>query len=29
MAIKLEKGQRINLEKGNGTKLTNICVGVN
>lgn len=28
MAIKLEKGQRINLEK-NGTKLTHICVGVN
>ena len=29
MAIKLEKGQRINLEKNNGSKLTNICVGVN
>lgn len=29
MAINLEKGQRINLEKSNGTKLTNICVGVN
>jgi tellurium resistance protein TerZ len=29
MAIKLEKGQRINLEKSNGTKLQNICVGVN
>lgn len=29
MAIKLEKGQRINLEKNNGTKLQNICVGVN
>ncbi|KAA6300714.1 MAG: Stress response protein SCP2 [Candidatus Ordinivivax streblomastigis] len=29
MAIKLEKGQRINLEKGNGNKLQNICVGVN
>ncbi|MDR0982445.1 MAG: tellurium resistance TerZ family protein [Culturomica sp.] len=29
MAIKLEKGQRINLEKGNGNKLHNICVGVN
>ena len=29
MAIRLEKGQRINLEKGNGSKLTNICVGVN
>lgn len=29
MAIRLEKGQRINLEKNNGSKLTNICVGVN
>lgn len=29
MAIKLEKGQRINLEKGGGTKLTNFCVGCN
>lgn len=29
MAINLEKGQRINLEKSNGTKLLNICVGVN
>jgi tellurium resistance protein TerZ len=29
MAIVLEKGQRINLEKSNGTKLLNICVGVN
>jgi len=29
MAIKLEKGQRINLEKSNGSKLVNICVGVN
>jgi tellurium resistance protein TerZ len=29
MAIKLEKGQRINLEKTNGSKLQNICVGVN
>ena len=27
MAIKLEKGQRINLEKGGGAKLTNFCVG--
>lgn len=27
MAIRLEKGQRINLEKENGTKLTNFCVG--
>jgi tellurium resistance protein TerZ len=29
MAINLEKGQRINLEKNNGTKLTNICMGIN
>ena len=29
MAIRLEKGQRINLEKNNGTKLTNFCVGCN
>lgn len=29
MAINLEKGQRINLEKGNGSKLTNFCVGCN
>lgn len=29
MAINLQKGQRINLEKGNGTKLTNFCVGCN
>ena len=29
MAINLEKGQRINLEKSNGSKLLNICVGVN
>ncbi len=29
MAINLEKGQRISLEKSNGTKLNNICVGVN
>lgn len=29
MAINLEKGQRINLEKNNGTKLQHICVGVN
>lgn len=29
MAIVLEKGQRINLEKSNGSKLLNICVGVN
>jgi tellurium resistance protein TerZ len=29
MAITLEKGQRINLEKSNGVKLLNVCVGVN
>lgn len=29
MAINLEKGQRINLEKSNGSKLQNICIGVN
>ncbi|MCR4801024.1 MAG: TerD family protein [Bacteroidales bacterium] len=29
MAIRLEKGQRINLEKSNGSKLTNFCVGCN
>jgi len=29
MAINLEKGQRISLEKSNGAKLLNICVGVN
>ncbi|MFY7810576.1 MAG: TerD family protein [Flavobacterium sp.] len=29
MAINLEKGQKINLEKSNGTKLLNICVGIN
>lgn len=29
MAINLEKGQRINLEKSNGSKLTDFCVGVN
>ena len=29
MAIKLEKGQRINLEKGSGAKLTSFCVGCN
>lgn len=29
MAIRLEKGQRINLEKGSGAKLTNFCVGCN
>jgi tellurium resistance protein TerZ len=29
MAINLEKGQRINLEKTNGNKLQNVCVGIN
>ena len=29
MAINLEKGQRINLEKSNGSRLTNFCVGCN
>lgn len=29
MAIRLEKGQRINLEKDNGAKLTSFCVGCN
>ena len=29
MAIRLEKGQRINLEKSNGSKLTRFCVGCN
>ena len=29
MAINLEKGQRINLEKSNGSKLNNLCVGIN
>ena len=29
MAIRLEKGQRINLEKGTGARLTNFCVGCN
>ncbi|MDR1169250.1 MAG: TerD family protein [Prevotellaceae bacterium] len=29
MAIKLEKGQRINLEKSDGKKLVEFCVGVN
>lgn len=29
MAIRLEKGQRINLEKESGAKLTNFCVGCN
>lgn len=29
MAIRLEKGQKINLEKSGGTRLTNFCVGCN
>ncbi len=29
MSINLQKGQRINLEKTNGTKLQSICVGIN
>lgn len=29
MSINLQKGQRINLQKDNGTKLQSICVGVN
>lgn len=29
MAINLTKGQRINLEKSNGSKLNSICVGIN
>ena len=29
MAINLEKGQRINLEKADGSKLVNFCVGCN
>jgi tellurium resistance protein TerZ len=29
MAINLTKGQRINLEKSNGTKLQHVCVGIN
>lgn len=29
MAISLQKGQKISLEKTNGSSLTNICVGVN
>jgi tellurium resistance protein TerZ len=29
MAINLQKGQRINLEKSNGSKLSNVCVGIN
>lgn len=29
MAINLQKGQRISLEKSNGVKLQNVCVGIN
>lgn len=29
MAINLQKGQRINLEKSNGSKLQSVCVGIN
>ncbi|MDQ0107789.1 tellurium resistance protein TerZ [Chitinophaga terrae (ex Kim and Jung 2007)] len=29
MAINLQKGQRISLEKPNGTKLQHVCVGIN
>lgn len=29
MAINLQKGQRINLEKSNGSTLQNVCVGIN
>jgi tellurium resistance protein TerZ len=29
MSLNLQKGQRISLDKGNGTKLHNICVGIN
>lgn len=29
MAINLQKGQRISLEKSNGNKLQNICIGIN
>lgn len=29
MAINLEKGQRINLQKSNGSTLQNVCVGIN
>ena len=29
MAINLQKGQRISLEKSNGTKLQQVCVGIN
>ncbi len=29
MGINLQKGQRINLEKSNGSKLQNVCVGIN
>lgn len=29
MAINLQKGQRISLEKSNGSKLQTVCVGIN
>jgi len=29
MSINLQKGQRINLEKSNGSKLQSVCVGIN
>src|ERR1700748_979601 len=29
MAINLEKGQKISLEKKDGSKLKNVCVGIN
>lgn len=29
MAINLQKGQKISLEKSNGSKLQNVCVGIN
>lgn len=29
MAIDLQKGQRISLEKSNGSKLQHVCVGIN
>ncbi|WP_266202748.1 TerD family protein [Pontibacter kalidii] len=29
MSINLQKGQRISLEKSNGSKLQNVCVGIN
>lgn len=29
MSVNLQKGQRISLDKGNGTKLQKVCVGIN